>query len=124
MCCLSAIEKFEKMSEGEVKRIGFEIAMKAEVGSIPTTRGPKYQLKSFPGDFSGLNLVCYMYVAFQSTAPDTYIGFASPKNMPPQNRCISRNHPINAVRSVPSGALPVGFFAYRAAITEHINRLE
>jgi hypothetical protein len=38
MYCLSAIEKFENMSEEEVKRIGFEIAMKGRSGSIPTTR--------------------------------------------------------------------------------------
>jgi hypothetical protein len=35
----------------------------------------KYQLKSLPGDFSGLNLVCLMYVAFKSFAPETDVGF-------------------------------------------------
>jgi hypothetical protein len=75
MYCLSAIEKFEKMSEEEVKRIGFEIAMKGRSGFYTNDPTPKYQLKSLPGDFSGLNLVCYMYVAFQSIAPETDIGF-------------------------------------------------
>ena len=75
MYCLSAIEKFEKMSEEDVKRIGFEIAMKGRGGLDTNDPTPKYQLESLPGDFSGLNLVCYMYVAFQSIAPETDIGF-------------------------------------------------
>ena len=75
MYCLSAIEKFEKMSEEEVKRIGFEIATKGRSGFDTNDPAPKYQLKSLPGDFSGLNLVCYMYVAFKSIAPQTDIGF-------------------------------------------------
>jgi hypothetical protein len=41
----------------------------------PNDPAPKYQLKSLPGDFSGLSLVCFMYVAFQSIAPETDIGF-------------------------------------------------
>jgi len=36
---------------------------------------PKFQLKSLPGNFSGLNLVCLMYVAFKSFAPEMDIGF-------------------------------------------------
>jgi tetratricopeptide (TPR) repeat protein len=75
MYCLSAIEKFEKMSEEEVKRIGFEIAMKGRGGLDTNDLMPKYQLKSLPGDFSGLSLVCYMYVAFQFISPETNIGF-------------------------------------------------
>jgi hypothetical protein len=75
MYCLSAIEKFENMSEEEVKRIGFEIAMKGRDGSDTNDPTPKYQLKSLPGDFSGLHLGCYIYVAFQSIAPETDSGF-------------------------------------------------
>jgi len=75
MYCLSAIEKFENMSDEEVRRIGFEIAMTGRGGLDTNDPTPKYQLKSLPGDFSGLNLVCYMYVAFKSIAPETDIGF-------------------------------------------------
>jgi hypothetical protein len=42
MYCLSAIEKFENMSEEKVKRIGFEIAMKGRSGFDTNDPVPKY----------------------------------------------------------------------------------
>lgn len=50
MYCLSAIEKFEKMSEEEGKRIGFEITMKGRSGLDTNDPTPKYQIK-FLGTF-------------------------------------------------------------------------
>lgn len=38
----------------------------------PSTR---YQLESLGGDFSGLQLVCYLYAAIQQFAPGTDVGF-------------------------------------------------
>jgi hypothetical protein len=35
----------------------------------------RYTLKSLPGQFSGLHLLCYEYVAFKQFAPDKSIGF-------------------------------------------------
>jgi len=35
----------------------------------------KYELKALPGNFSGLHLICLMYVAFKSIAPEMDIGF-------------------------------------------------
>lgn len=35
----------------------------------------KYRLKKMPGEFSGLQLVCYMYVGFKQIAPEQDIGF-------------------------------------------------
>jgi len=85
------IQKKVNMSEVEVKRIGFEIAMKGRGGFDTTDPAPKYQLKSLPGDFSGLNLVCYMYVAFSSRLLHRPISaLTSPKNTPPQNHYMSR----------------------------------
>jgi hypothetical protein len=52
-----------------------EITTKGRSGLDTNDPTPKYQLKSLPGDFSGLSLVCCMYVAFQSIAPETDIGF-------------------------------------------------
>jgi Flp pilus assembly protein TadD len=75
MYCLSAMEKFSKMPQEEVKRIAFEIALKGRTGLNTNDPGPRYQLQSLPGDFSGLNLVCLMYVAFKSFAPETDVGF-------------------------------------------------
>ena len=75
MYCVSAMEKFEKMSQEEVKRIAFEITMKGRTGLNTNDPKQKYQLNSLLGNFSGLNLVCLMYVAFKSIAPEADVGF-------------------------------------------------
>ena len=75
MYCLGALQKFEKMKHQDVQRIGFEIALLGQTGLDTNDSTPKYRLKSMPGDFSGLHLLCYMYVAFKKVAPDKDIGF-------------------------------------------------
>jgi hypothetical protein len=63
------------MTIAEIKKIAFEIAVKGRGGLDTNDPSPKYQLVSLPGHFSGLNLVCYMYVGFKIIAPDQGIGF-------------------------------------------------
>ena len=75
MYCLSALEKFEKLSPEQVKQIGFEIAMLGTRGLDVNSPEAKYSLKSLEGNFSGLHLVCLQYVAFKQIAPDQNIGF-------------------------------------------------
>jgi tetratricopeptide (TPR) repeat protein len=75
MYCLSALQVFEKMKPEEIKKIGFEIALLGQKGLATTESAQKYRLKSMPGQFSGLHLVCLMYVAFRKVAPDHDIGF-------------------------------------------------
>jgi hypothetical protein len=75
MYCLSALEKFEKMPRAEVQRIAAETAMKGRTGLVTNDPAQKYELKSLPGNFSGLHLVCLMYVGFKSIAPEMDIGF-------------------------------------------------
>ena len=75
MYCLDAIEKFENMSQEKVKQIAFEIALKGRTGLDTNDPTPRYQLKSLSGNFSGLNLVCLMYVGFKSIAPEMDVGF-------------------------------------------------
>lgn len=75
MYCLSALEKFDKMSPGEAQRIASEIAMLGRTGLDTNDPTQQYQLKTLPGTFSGLHLVCLMYVAFKSIAPEMDIGF-------------------------------------------------
>lgn len=75
MYCLSAMETFAKMPQEQVKRIAFEIAMKGRTGLDTNEPTQQYQLSSLAGQFSGLNLVCLMYVAFKSIAPQTDVGF-------------------------------------------------
>ena len=68
MYCLGALEKFAKMARAEVQQIAFEIAATGQRGLDTNDPTPKYQLKSLAGNFSGLHLVCLMYVAFKSIA--------------------------------------------------------
>jgi hypothetical protein len=73
--CLGAIERFEKMSKGEVQKIGFEIAILGMKGLDVNDPTQKYQLKSLPGAFSGLHLLCLMYVAFKIIDASKDVGF-------------------------------------------------
>ena len=75
MYCLGAIRLFEKMKPEAIQKICFEIALLGQKGLDTTDSTPKYRLKSMPGEFSGLHLLCYMYIAFKNLAPDRDIGF-------------------------------------------------
>jgi tetratricopeptide (TPR) repeat protein len=73
--CAAAIKRFSKMSHEEVKKIAGEIAILGRSGFGVNNPSKRYQIKSMEGDFSGLQLVCYMYVAFQMIAPGSDVGF-------------------------------------------------
>jgi hypothetical protein len=73
--CLGAIERFENLPVSGVQRIAFEIAMLGRHGSDGNDPNQKYQLKSLKGSFSGLHLVCLMYVGFTLFAPEQDVGF-------------------------------------------------
>ncbi len=75
MYCLSALQRFSKMTIPEIRKIAFEIALKGRNGLDTNDPSTKYQLISLPGNFSGLNLVCLMYVGFKAIAPEEDIGF-------------------------------------------------
>jgi tetratricopeptide (TPR) repeat protein len=75
MYCTGALEKIASMSDAEVQKIAFEIASVAMNGVNPTDTKKRYQLKSLPGEFSGLQLLSYMYVTWKRFKPDADIGF-------------------------------------------------
>ncbi|MEW6110244.1 MAG: tetratricopeptide repeat protein [Nitrospirota bacterium] len=78
MYCLSALQYFENKNLEEVKKVGFEIAMLGRQGIDPVNTEKKYHLESIPGkEFSGLQLLAYMYAAFQVIDPflDTGLKF-------------------------------------------------
>ena len=75
MYCLGALDRFEKLPLSDVQRIAFEIAALGQKGLDVNDSAQKYQLKSLPGSFSGLHLVCVMYVGFKLFAPEQDIGF-------------------------------------------------
>jgi tetratricopeptide (TPR) repeat protein len=75
MYCLAALQRFSKMSQEEVKKISYEIAMLGTKGLSVNNPDSKYTLKSMAGTFSGLQLVSYMYVGFKQIAPQMDVGF-------------------------------------------------
>lgn len=70
MYCLSALQYFEDKELEEIKKVGFEIAMLGRQGIDPAKTDKKYHLESIPGkEFTGLQLLAYMYAAFQVIDP-------------------------------------------------------
>jgi hypothetical protein len=78
MYCLSALQYFEDKDLSEIQKVGFEIAMLGRQGVDPSNNEKKYHLNSIPGkEFTGLQLLAYMYAAFQVIDPflDTGMNF-------------------------------------------------
>jgi len=72
--CLSAINFFKNKSMREIQAISFEIGLKGRSGLNINDPQKKYQIISMPGTFTGLQLVCYMYVGFKLIAPERDVG--------------------------------------------------
>lgn len=72
--CLSAINYFKSKSMQEIQAISYEIGLKGRGGLDINDPQKKYQIISMPGIFTGLQLVCYMYVGFKLIAPERDIG--------------------------------------------------
>lgn len=75
MYLLGGLQKFEKMDRAEIQKIAFEIAILGQRGLNPNDSAQKYQLKSLPGSFSALHLLCLMFLGFRQLSPETSIGF-------------------------------------------------
>jgi tetratricopeptide (TPR) repeat protein len=75
MYLLGALERFEKMTPAQVQQVGFEIAVMGMKGLDTNDPAQKYRLKTLAGSYSGLHLVCLMFVAFRQVAPQHSIGF-------------------------------------------------
>lgn len=70
MYCLSALQYFKDKDSEEIKKVGFEIAMLGRRGIDPSKTDKKYHIESIPGkEFTGLQLLAYMYSAFQVIDP-------------------------------------------------------
>ncbi len=72
---LTETENIDFLGSAIVTTESYARAQRDVVIRFLRSAAPKYQLKSLPGNFSGLHLVCLMYVAFKSIAPDTDVGF-------------------------------------------------
>jgi Flp pilus assembly protein TadD len=75
MYCLGALQKCAQMSQAEVQKVGFEIATLGTKGINPNDSDRKYKLRTLPGDFTGLQLLCYMFVTWKKIAPHVDMGF-------------------------------------------------
>jgi len=73
--CGEALRIFKDMPKDEVQRISVEIAMLGTKGLSVNDPSGKYTLRSLPGNFSGLQLLCFQYVGFKIIDPTLDIGF-------------------------------------------------
>ena len=70
MYLLSALQRFEKMSDDEIYKISSEIALLGSSGIDYASSDTKYSLASIPNEkFTGLQLMCLMYVGFKKVNP-------------------------------------------------------
>lgn len=75
MYCVGALEKCKGLPPAEVQKIAFEIAALGTKGINPNDPDRMYRLRTLPGEFTGLQLLSYMYVTFKKVAPEANIGF-------------------------------------------------
>lgn len=73
--CLAALKKFDSMPPDEVRNVGFESATVGMNGINVNDPKSEYHLRTLRGIFTGLQLLCYEYVAFKQFAPEMDIGF-------------------------------------------------
>ncbi len=81
MYCLGALQRFDKMSRDEIYAIVSEIAVLGRDGLDYADADQKYTLQSLPNEyFSGLQLMCLMYVGFKDINPtlDTGMDLQAP----------------------------------------------
>ncbi|MEQ1903813.1 MAG: tetratricopeptide repeat protein [Pirellulaceae bacterium] len=72
--CIEALKKFAKLSNQELGSILLELATKGNTGLDINDPTKRYSLESLEGDFSGLKIVTYMYVASQRLLPGQDVG--------------------------------------------------
>ena len=63
------------MSHQEVAGVALETAALGQSGLDVNNPNKTYQLRSIPGAYTGLNVVCIMYVAIEQVAPGQDVGF-------------------------------------------------
>lgn len=77
MHCLDALQTFRKMTQEQIKSVGFEIAMLGDSGINPGDTAKRHHLASIKDKtFSSLQLLAFMYVAWQQIDPSKDIGLS------------------------------------------------
>ena len=73
--CLDALRRFEGQSRDAIFSVVSEIGILGTNGIDHTTPGKTYTIKAYPGEtFSGLHLLCLMYVGFKLYDPSVNCG--------------------------------------------------
>ena len=78
MYLLGTLERFSKMPRQQITALAQEIALLGQSGLNYASPDKKYSVNAFPGEtFSGLQLLCFMYVGFKQIDPslDTGLDF-------------------------------------------------
>lgn len=73
--CLQALTAFQGLSHQEVAGVAMETAALGQSGLDVNNSNKTYQLRAVPGNYTGLQVVCFMYVALEQVAPGQDIGF-------------------------------------------------
>jgi len=69
-----ALERFKSMEVTQIQNLALEIAVLGDKGLNINDSTRKYQIKTWPGEYTGLHLISIMYAALQKFAPDTDVG--------------------------------------------------
>lgn len=75
MYCLDALQRFSTMSSQAVAGVAMETATLGQSGLEVNNPDKTYQLRTLPGNYSGLNVVCILHTAIQKVAPGKDSGF-------------------------------------------------
>jgi len=75
MYLVSALDHLDGLSEQAIKHVATEAALLGRSGMNLDNVEKKHSLSAFPAErFSGLELLCLMYAAFQRFKPDADVG--------------------------------------------------
>jgi tetratricopeptide (TPR) repeat protein len=73
--CLDALNKISRMTEQEITGLAMEAATLGQSGLEVNNPDKLYELRTIPGYYSGLNVVCILHTAIQKLTPGTDSGF-------------------------------------------------
>jgi tetratricopeptide (TPR) repeat protein len=73
--CLDALKRFARLSPDELQKLSLELALAGRDGFAVHNPDSRYRVKGLDGEYSGLAMVCFLYVAMQRMAPGTELGF-------------------------------------------------
>ena len=86
-----ALEKFSKMTKQQIQTVTFEIAMQGMNGLSTNDPAQKYTLRSLPGNYSGLHMICLEYVGMKEIEAGIDIGFDLSKEYEMAKQLLKRD---------------------------------